>query len=291
MPRTMTQVQTWQKIARNWANFTAPSRPSLGDCKVYELWTKRTLSTLRSPNILVLGVTPEIRNLLFKYSLTQDAKVYLADINKGMFRAMRAFLNFNNPNEYFKPCNWLKMPFQREFFDFIIGDLVITNLALKDKEKFLKEIKRLLKEEGRFVTRILVYKENRNRNFNLSQVLNQYFQQYQKAQLSLRDTLGYFYSAIVQETYYLNEKGEYSLKYLIADFEKLRKEIKDPLKKIFLGKFLKDYHSVLDDKVWVGMTQPAHERLVKKHFQIEKIESVRDHPFGDRYLIYVLKKK
>lgn len=289
MAKSLVQKQIWGEIAKNWANFTPPGRPSISDCRIYNLWTKKTIAEIQNPKILVLGVTPEIRNLLFPYSLNQNAQIYLTDVNKDMFRAMRVFLNFTNRNEYFTSCDWLKLPFKRNFFDLVIGDLILSQLTREGKIKLLRKIFSILKPCGRFITRTCVFPKIKKEKCDLLKTFQKYFQQYKEVRIGFREALNYFWQTILDETYYLNDKKEYSLKYLVKDIQDLSSKLKSPLEKKFYQKFIQNFEFTFL-KIWIGITKEEQDKIIQSYFKIEKIQVVRDHLFGDKYLIYVLKK-
>lgn len=53
----------WQPLAQKWRNYQPPFRLSADDIKIYEKFLKRAIIGKRQPKILVLGSTPDSRQV------------------------------------------------------------------------------------------------------------------------------------------------------------------------------------------------------------------------------------
>ena len=138
----------WKAIADMWNTyFTQPSRVSQDESNKYKEWLLKYVDP--SKKILLLGVTPEIRESLaeLKYNVT------CIDINKEMISAMDSVLKVKNPHEEILNENWLDNSLPDNSFDIVIGDAVLPNVAWEEREKLLLEVKRALKPKGLFITR------------------------------------------------------------------------------------------------------------------------------------------
>lgn len=123
-----------------------PSVPSRQDIEHYEDVIKK----LKPNRTLILGATPELRDLAAKYS--QESVV--ADITFEAITGFLKFAKFVDPlKEIWVRANWLNLPFPDKYFDCIIGDLVLNQLDTKDHTHFLMAIKRFLSKNGIFVMR------------------------------------------------------------------------------------------------------------------------------------------
>jgi len=285
----MEQKQSWSKIAKNWETYIPPGRPSKQDCILYDEVIKKTIKGISNSKVLVLGATPEIRSFLSKYSLEQGTQVFLIDINKDMVEAMSLLVDFPNNKETVVIKSWLDMDFEENFFDIVIGDLVVTNVALEDKPRLLEKIEKILKPEGRFLTRTRVFDKDLEQHTDLAEVLKEYTEKYRKLELNLKQLLFYFFEELAYRSYYLNNKREYGLKYLTDDLEKLRENTVNPLEKAVLEKFYSDYESH-SEKVWVVFHRDEDKALFEKFFEIEDVLFSTDHPFSKFFPIYILKK-
>ena len=138
----------WKAIAEMWNTyFTQPSRVSKDESDKYKEWLSKYADP--SKNILLLGVTPEIRESLAGL----NCNVTCIDINKEMISAMDSVLKVKNPLEEILNENWLDNSLPGNSFDIVIGDAVLPNVAWEERETLLLEVKRVLKPDGLFITR------------------------------------------------------------------------------------------------------------------------------------------
>lgn len=145
----------WSLIANGWKLFTPPWRPSKANIAIYEKVLKKTIKRIKSPKVLILGATPEIRDMLAKY---KNIEVVVSDYNMEMVLAMNELVTKKNfQNERWIKTSWVDMPLEKRYFDIIFGDYVISQLPENLTDKFIGHIKSLLKKNGRFVTRAVYY--------------------------------------------------------------------------------------------------------------------------------------
>ncbi len=139
----------WQKKEEWWYNVwkkvEPPFCPSKGQIKFYEKIIKNKILKRKNPRILVLGVTPQIRDLLAKY---KKLDVYLIDIDVPVYRAMTRLVKKKNPREKLIVGDWLKMPFEKNYFDLIMAHSSFSVISLKHHKLFYQNIKRVLKKDG-----------------------------------------------------------------------------------------------------------------------------------------------
>ena len=138
----------WKAIAEMWNTyFTSPSRISEDESDKYGEWLSYYAD--ESKKVLLLGVTPEIRDILAEIG----CKVTCVDINEEMIAAMNSLKEAENPDEEVINENWLDNSLEKNNFDIVIGDAVLPNVNWEDREELLSEVKRVLKAEGLFITR------------------------------------------------------------------------------------------------------------------------------------------
>jgi len=142
----------WKLFAARWEKYcTPPGSPSKQAMSLYRQFAKKSFVGLkRKPRILVLGSTPEIRDVLTGLKV----EVSIIDINIEMIMAMTELMKKKNPNEIIVKGNWVNMPFDSNYYDAVLGDLVFTNVPRLLQTKFLREVKRVLKPKGYFIHRI-----------------------------------------------------------------------------------------------------------------------------------------
>lgn len=128
---------------------TSPGAPSIGECKTIEKFIVSRRK--KSPKILILGSTPRFRDLA--HSL--KAEVTCVDISIDMLQAMINLMKYKKAaeKEIWIRSDWLKMPIQKNYWDFVLGDLVTCNLPYKIWDNFFKKIKEILKPDSFFISR------------------------------------------------------------------------------------------------------------------------------------------
>ncbi|MBU4369279.1 class I SAM-dependent methyltransferase [Patescibacteria group bacterium] len=161
----------WKAFAARWEKyFTPPGRPSKQAMSLYRQFAKKSFVGLkRQPRTLVLGATPEIRDVLAGLK----AEVSIIDINMEMILAMTELTKIKNPKEIIVKGNWTNMPFPSGYFDVVLGDLVWGNVPIFLQNKFLKEVKRVLKPNGYFIHKIATISSDWRKG-SLDEVMEKY---------------------------------------------------------------------------------------------------------------------
>ncbi|MFA6146218.1 MAG: class I SAM-dependent methyltransferase [Patescibacteria group bacterium] len=161
------KIEAWKKFVETWVKVTSPGRPTVAEIKIYEKFAQPILKK-KSIQILVLGSTPEIRDMLAKY---KNAQITLVDLNFEMTFAMTSLMRKKQAakKEIWLRSNWLTAPLPKKYFDLIFGDFVICNVPFKFQPQFLNNIKEWLKPNGSFITRCdnekAEYKKNSSQQF------------------------------------------------------------------------------------------------------------------------------
>lgn len=270
----------WLNLARDWRKVKPPVKPSLTDLKSYDEFLKRALKHKKSPKILVLGATPEMRDLADKY--TQEVTV--VDLNLEMILAMTGLMKRKNPKEIWVKGNWLNVPLRCNYYDAILGDGITTNISWKEANQFWKHSKELLKEKGIFITRIfymISFEEIKKFAHRIFKKITRdkivKLTDFAKLKLTL-EALSYSRKTkrVATKNYkdlFLKWAKEYSLSQ-----QKIKKVYQD---------LIKIYPSS-PPKSWRAPTQTENEREIRKYFNI--ISEVKDY-FIPFISIYLLKKK
>lgn len=167
----------WKQIAGMWSTyFTSPSRLSPGEEEKYRAW----ITQLKPKTALVLGATPELRDILNELG----CETTIIDINLEMIVAMSSLVKVNNPDETIVRANWLSNPLRSGYFDVVVGDAVLPNIPWKDRALLLSEVKRMLKSTGVFITR--AFYAPRQKSFT---ELSQLFEHFSKKEPSYQSAL------------------------------------------------------------------------------------------------------
>src|SRR3989338_8562914 len=138
----------WERLTSSWDQVPSPIRPSKGDCEIYQDYLGRKKGIER---VLILGSTPEVRDLVAKLPKT---KIYVADFSHQMLSGMLKFTRHADPTkEIWIKDDWLSLFLPERSFDVIIGDLVLQQISPENERAFLKKVNSLLKKDGIFISR------------------------------------------------------------------------------------------------------------------------------------------
>lgn len=138
-------IKMWNKYSKNWKTRRSPWRPSCGDLVIYKKLLGR-----KNKRILLLGATPEIRNIIGK-----NMSTVLADMCPNMIKSMsKSVLPSKIQNEMYIITNWCKMPFLDSSFDVVLSDCPWWILSIEDQKKVSTEILRILKPDGEVICRL-----------------------------------------------------------------------------------------------------------------------------------------
>ena len=74
-------IINWSPIAKNWKQYRESLRPSSQDVKTYRKTLKKYLVNKHNPQIVILGSTPELRDIAAGFSYKQHATVMCVDVN------------------------------------------------------------------------------------------------------------------------------------------------------------------------------------------------------------------
>jgi ubiquinone/menaquinone biosynthesis C-methylase UbiE len=144
---------SWKEVLEIWKNFIPPIRPSIEEQEIYKEYIRKMKNRKKS-NVLILGVTPELRKLVSEYFLN----VIAIDFHTIMIKTMNQItkdLGYSNFNEVIIKGDWFSMPFRENKFDLILGDCSLNSIRNEEITEFFKELERLLKINGYICMRIM----------------------------------------------------------------------------------------------------------------------------------------
>lgn len=154
MVKKMTnKSQFWQNAPKQWKYFGPPLRPCPEDIKVMEKHVSRWFdqSPAETCNVLLCGVTPEIAEMCWppgtRLWAVEKSRVMIEEIwparKSGTKQAVQA--------------EWLRLPFQPESFDIVIGDGCFTSLEYPRLQSvFLQAVRRVMRGTGLLIMRFFV---------------------------------------------------------------------------------------------------------------------------------------
>jgi len=164
----------WDEGSRYWSSFAKPLRPSRDDISRYRSYLKEAIALPYAPKVLLLGATPELRDVLAEFY--QTAQVYIIDFSAAMFMMTSKKLRVANADrELWIKTNWMDTRLPENFFDVIIGDLILQQFPAPSISDALTRIAQLLKTNGTFIFRGRIAKETLSGR-NVAEVVNEVIQ-------------------------------------------------------------------------------------------------------------------
>jgi len=147
--------EPWFEFAKTWKKTYPPARPSQKNILDYEKFLKEAVKSKKKEiKILLLGSTPELRDLFAKY---KNIEVTLVDVNMDMILAMTELMEKKARNEIWIKSSWLTVPVSHNYYDAVFGDYVTGNLPRKKLASLFEKIETILKPGGYFITRFFSY--------------------------------------------------------------------------------------------------------------------------------------
>jgi SAM-dependent methyltransferase len=148
--------QHWRTVAKRWQEIPAPMHPWQSEIKIYQRLAYQVLKNVRNPRILILGATPEMRDIAHNI---RNSEVTCVDIDMNMILAMGQLLK--NPDkakqETWIRSNWVTVPLLEGNYDLILGEAVLGNVGRELWPNFLNHLKNILRPNGHFITRIVAH--------------------------------------------------------------------------------------------------------------------------------------
>ena len=147
----------WSKTAaRSRANRRAASAPLAFELAAYQRLLRPALRGKHSPRVLILGATPELRDLVIRCGATSIA----VDVSADMLEQLTAVMRYRNDGRnLFIKADWLKLGelLQPGSFAAVLADCSLNNVPPDKHRPLFLNIARLLQPGGCFITRNFVY--------------------------------------------------------------------------------------------------------------------------------------
>lgn len=166
-------IKRWEKEAPARAmrkkTTTAPKKRQR---ELYLYAIRKALGKRKEAKIIILGATPELRNLCLNlgfYTLAIDNNFEM------IFNLEKNIIKHKSEKNMIIKMDWLKTDFylKNNFYDLVIGDGVTGQLLFKDLNRFFETIANLLKSGACFITRADVYQPDYPRS-TFQNLLNNY---------------------------------------------------------------------------------------------------------------------
>lgn len=298
MKKKFIQKEYWQKTARDWDRKADPVRPSRETIRICNNFVRQILEKNQNKKVAILGATPEIRDMLYKYYFLNKIQVICLDWLEEMYHAMSLLTSQRIPKERFIKTNWLKMKIPNNSIDIFIGDFILGNIISKnDKEQLLWEINQKLKRNGYLITRH-AYITPQVKIKNLKRYVIELGQAVLEEKFNIKQAAMTLFAGLLLASWYRNKENQLSFFYWIKNFDDLKKYFKkehlsysEVMGKIVFNYFLSLVGDYYVKKCWVYYPQKEEERILGKYFIIKKKIFPRDCKMAFNMPIYCLKPK
>lgn len=267
----MKQGWSSDEFVYHWKYYTSPSRASASDI---EFMKKLIRKKGKKAKVLVLGATPEYRNICGELKIP----VTMIDWKKFNVNYLKSEVK-NKPKEVFIEGNWMKVKL-KDKFDVILGDNVLNIFSKKDLPKLLKNVSLMLSKDGVFLARTHIKKKNER--FTLLKIIKDY---------KIKNYRYGIYAGFLHNFYYLF----YNKKKDCVIWKECYKKAKELLNKGLIDKEAMDYCDKLswenrDFRVYFPPKDKL-KRIVSKYFRIANIFYGKEKYLENRSPVYVLMKK
>ncbi|TKJ17811.1 hypothetical protein CEE44_04770 [Candidatus Woesearchaeota archaeon B3_Woes] len=273
----------WKEYANRYEKFYwEPGKPTKQEKKIFYKFIKEALKKRKKTRALILGATPSIRDELAKFNV----EVTLIDINKNMINEMSK-LTTHKKKEIIVKGNWINTKFPDNHFDIVMGDLVLGNLDAKHQPKFLKEVKRILKQEGYWIHRMFFFPPNWKFE-STEQVLKKFSKMKHNYDRSTELLVYLVYNTYNKKTHEVYTR---EIKKTLKKYWKKDKYIypNDPKVEELMNEMYTMYKPL--KKTWYTGTKKEVFSRISKFFKIIKEDFAKDHYFGRSFIIIVCKPK
>ncbi len=253
-----------------WKYYKSPARPSTSDLRFIK---KKIKSKGKNAKILILGATPEYRNMCGQLKLP----VTLIDFSKKNYQYLKRAVK-NKPKEKFVQGDWLKTVLD-EKFDIILADNVINMIKKKDINKLFSNVSKMLKGGGYFMPRN--YVRDKGEKYTGENSIKEYRREYPKSGVcsgTIRNLILASYDF----------RKDYTM---LKDAWKVILNLYN--KKLISSKELKDYEnlSLNRDFLFFMPLRSDLEKEFSKFFKIKEIFYGNEKHLKNKLPLHVLTKK
>jgi hypothetical protein len=265
----------WLKYADLWKTFSYPWRPNKKQISFCSKYLKKYLSNKRGVKVLILGSTPETRDLCSKLKLS----VTCLEISESMYHGMKKLMCSKPYKEKLVLGKWedVYKYFKNNEFDIIFGDETHCNMAISSWKKNLNDIRKIIKPDGLYFFSAVVMTFNKKSTFQdvmkKYNINKKYFDNYQ-------NRIETFYQLCLGEDCYDWEKRGcvyHKLKEKFINYAKKNKISLEIINKIWpVADDIKNKH--IGDYVEVDPPTGEVYEFLFPYFWIEDIYIDKSHP-------------
>ncbi len=264
----------WAKYVNLWKGIGPPWRPNKNQLSFYRAHLKKQAKKNPKLKVLILGATPETRDICAKLKL----QVTCLDSNQSMYQGMKEFMSEDPRQESFVRGKWEKVGeyFKENEFDIIFSDETQCNMALTVWKKNFQDIFKVLKKDGLYFCAMVCMDFQEKITFDLA------FKKYKenpKFFLNFQNKVYIFYQLCLEYVYSWEKRGcvLHDLRKKIINYTQKHKISKEILAQIwpFHGDFK---GNVLGEYIEVDPPLGEVYEYLIPHFYIEDVYLDRSHP-------------
>ncbi len=280
--------KVWDQSAQARAQRKKSSAPTEEELDVYEKCLIRAVKGIKRPRVLIMGATPELRELALKH----DCETVAVDISLPIISAMTTKENMAHAldeKDIAMRCDWLAQHYYLEAgsFDAVMGDVVLNNIPADSHYAMLRNLNIVLRKGGCFITRHVVYHPNQKHTFKEIQRL------YDEKKIDWMDIvifLGYYSPADI----YNYEAKQFKFSEVAEMFNKLIKNKKIKLRRA--DKKIIDFviqRQGINQLIHITFSKAEFEKMASKYFKVLPVEQHRftDHSHSFYAPIYCMEAK
>ena len=289
------EKHTKKTIKTSWSDTTAQSRairthtsaPLGKELANYKRLFKKYSKRKKDLSVLILGATPELRDLAIEH----NAQTLAIDLSLDMLSQMTAVMKHRNSlkNQMMKG-DWLEIDttLAPKSFDFVFADASLNNVPAKIHKKIFANLSQVLKPKGYFITRNYVYQPERPK-VTIDEIQKLYNQK-RVNWLFLWIHLGLYNKHSWAKNLYSMKTCNFQVGKTINKVVELINEEKLKVTKLDRERIKNNQihasritHIALPEKMW--------NKIVNKHFKIVERSSIPGLIWTEYTPIWVLKKR
>lgn len=285
-----TYKQQWEKIMETWNMQTEPGRPNKEVVLIFYKFIKEKIKS--GLVVVILGSTPEYRDLGYMLSKIYNAKIIAIDKSEKNYSAMTQLQAFPNEKEKFLCESWIKTSLPKNSVDIILGDCPFSNIPENLRASFFEEIQRMLKKNGLIISREDVIPNNFSKKINFQNELKKQAQKLLDGEITLREAASSFCESI-SRVCAIKNKDITHLDYFLKDFQIAFKKCEKSKNLIDKASFAileisKQTYFSAPEKIWIIRKQKNFEREVNKFFQIQEKIVPTTMQYPDYFVIFIM---
>jgi len=192
----------WDNLAATWVDTGPPASPSTQDIANYRMLLEQALGHRRTGNLVILGSTPKLRDLLASEPFL-GFNVLCVDFSAKMYTQMSAAVGHPNPRETFHLEDWCTFRAAGAEYDAILGDKCIDNVMPEDWDAFFSNVHYHLRPGGAFIVH-LALADSRFQGVPLRDALAKWSDRLHSKQDSLRNAAAGFWEDLLTASAFKN---------------------------------------------------------------------------------------